>query len=139
MTRERDKRGGSIDVPAKWWTHVEKIFAAIEQVPGAVDVLVEQSDRMRAGGDAYEAAHWGNPGRNAARFTSVADSSLVVELGSLVSVTYRTAKGRDRRVEDWEHAFRGALPVLCFAGNGSGLVIVRGQSRYVVTERGIVG
>jgi len=62
----------------------------------------------------------------------------LVELGALVSVTYRTIKGKGRRerYHDWEHEFGPrVLPVLAF--NDQGLVILGGK--YKVTPRGIVG
>ena len=57
-----------------------------------------------------------------------------VELGELVSITYRTKKGDDVELTDYEHEFRGPRPRLAY--NESGLIIAGG--RYRVEPRGIV-
>lgn len=132
--------GGYVEVPPKWWGTVQHIFKTIEQVPGAIDVLLAQSQKLRAAGEAYKSAHWGDSGRAPARFTAVPDPSEgVIDLGELVSVVYRTKKGQRGLLTDWEHPFEGARPVLAFCADGSGLVIVREDSKYRVTERGIEG
>jgi hypothetical protein len=68
----------------------------------------------------------------------------LVELGELDAVLYWADKGNgpERFVHDFgdEHGRKvGALPILCFARDGSGLVIARGRSLYRVTAHGIEG
>lgn len=68
----------------------------------------------------------------------------LVLLGELDAVLYWADKGAgmERHVHDFaetEGRKVGPLPLLCFASDGSGLVIARGESRYTVTEHGIEG
>lgn len=69
----------------------------------------------------------------------------LVLLGELDAVMYWADKGNgpERFVHDFgerEGSRKvGPLPLLCFAQDGSGLVIARGSSPYVVTAHGIEG
>jgi len=87
----------------------------------------------------YERSHWGQTGAVDWRKFAVADPfhDQTVELGQLVSIVYRTKKGRDRELTDYEHDFRKELPRLAFTLEGRLLVIAGGS--YRVSERGIVG
>jgi len=83
----------------------------------------------------YERDHWGQKGAEKVRKLSAADPRLpCVELGELVSVTYRTKKGDDVVLTDYEHEFAHPRPRLAY--NESGLIIAGGK--YRVEERGIV-
>lgn len=65
----------------------------------------------------------------------VTPGSVLVEIGELREVVYRTTKGGGE-VTDWWHAFKDRRPVLAF--NSSGRLVVVGGS-YKITPRGIVG
>jgi hypothetical protein len=83
----------------------------------------------------YRRDHWGEPGPRRVRGLSAADPRILsIELGELVSVIYRTKKGGDKRLTDYEHHFSRPLPVLSY--NPTGLIIAGGK--YHVTERGII-
>jgi len=92
----------------------------------------------------YRETHWGRGGRGKMISGSVWSGRppLVLE-GEVVSVTYTTLKGTDRKSTDYEHAFgegaskgtRVVRPTL--AKGGEHLVLLGGT--YVVTYRGIVG
>ena len=82
----------------------------------------------------YRRDHWGQPGPNGPRALSAADPRVLsIELGALVAVVYRTKKGEDARLTDYEHLFSKPFPVLSY--NDTGLIIAGGK--YHVTERGI--
>jgi len=71
-------------------------------------------------------------------------SAGLVLLGELDAILYWADKGAgmERHVHDFaDHEGKkvGALPLLCFAADGSGLVVARGDSRYTVTAHGIEG
>lgn len=85
----------------------------------------------------YREVHWGEKGPVAERRRQVPNPHdlPLIELGELVSVTYRTKKGGDRTLTDYEHEFEGPLPLLVF--NKGGLIIAGGK--YKITTRGIVG
>ena len=59
---------------------------------------------------------------------------LSVELGELIMVVYRTKKGADQVLTDYEHEFAHPRPRLAY--NESGLLIAGGK--YRVETRGIV-
>ena len=83
----------------------------------------------------YKRDHWGQQGTGKVQKLSAADPRIPsVELGELVSITYRTKKGDDVVLTDYEHEFRGPRPRLAY--NESGLIIAGG--RYRVEPRGIV-
>jgi hypothetical protein len=83
----------------------------------------------------YERDHWGLKGAEKVRKLSAADPSIPsVELGELVMVVYRTKKGTDQVLTDYEHEFAHPRPRLAY--NESGLIIAGGK--YRVEERGIV-
>jgi hypothetical protein len=112
---------------------------AIDEAPGAAEKLGAVAAQILNARDAYERSHWGRRGVEPTIEADLphAESGLVV-LGELVSIVYRAEKG-DTGMRDYSHPFRAALPVLCYAADGSGLIIVRGPSRYTVGVRGIVG
>lgn len=85
----------------------------------------------------YLATHWGRSGPAQLRRLRVADpfDDPPVELGELVAVLYRTRKGTDSELVDYDHGFKRTRPRLCF--NDGGLIIAGGS--YRVTWRGIVG
>ena len=92
----------------------------------------------------YRAAHGGEEPAGVELVDIPDASSGLVELGELDAVLYWADKGDgpERFVHDFgdEHGRKvRALPLLCFARNGSGLVIARGASRYRVTSHGIEG
>ena len=83
----------------------------------------------------YRRDHWGQPGPRGVRAIVAADPRILsIELGALVAVVYRTKKGEDRSLTDYEHHFSRPLPILSY--NHTGLVIAGGK--YHVTERGII-
>ncbi len=83
----------------------------------------------------YRKDHWGQSGTQSKRTLIAADPRILsIELGELVAVTYRTKKGEDVRLTDYEHHFRRPLPILSY--NLTGLIIAGGK--YHVTERGII-
>ncbi len=85
----------------------------------------------------YVKTHWGLRGPVESRRVRVADpfAEVPVEMGALVSVTYRTRKGLDRKLVDYEHFFERPLPRLCFTSGG---IIIAGGG-YKIDPRGIVG
>jgi hypothetical protein len=84
----------------------------------------------------YRKDHWGQIGDRAPRSYVAADPrQLSIELGELVAVIYRTKKGTDVVLTDYEHRFSRPRPVLTY--NRTGLIIAGGH--YHVTERGIIG
>ena len=83
----------------------------------------------------YERDHWGQKGAEKVRKLSAADPRVPsVELGELVMVVYRTKKGADQVLTDYEHEFAHPRPRLAY--NESGLIIAGG--RYRIEPRGIV-
>lgn len=117
----------------------EWVDFALEHLPGALDVCARTLAQLQTGQGLYREAHWGERGTDPGRVVSVPDySGGVVDLGALYSVTYDTVKRGDGR-SLYEHRFRTPRPILTFATDGSGLVVVRDRSRYSVTPRGIEG
>lgn len=99
-----------------------------------------------AGRREYVRTHWGERGTVAKRELRAPDpsSGTLVELGELISVTYRTTKGGDDAATDYEHHFEprrptssAKRPVLAYLAGDGGLVICGGN--YRVTKRGIEG
>lgn len=84
----------------------------------------------------FQAFHWGSEpsGLVHARAPAIEPGTVLVKLGSLVEVHYRTHKGATRAT--WWHAFRSPLPVLASTLDGQ-LVVVGGG--YRVRPEGIVG
>lgn len=87
----------------------------------------------------YALSHWGETGNWSVFDSSAPDptAGVLTELGELVEIVYKTKKGGLSRVEEFEHKFSSARPVLAY--NEGGLIIVRAGSLYRVTARGIVG
>jgi hypothetical protein len=84
----------------------------------------------------YVRSHWGQGGTGKVQRLAAADPRIPsVELGELVSITYRTKKGKDVVLVDYEHDFAQPRPRLAY--NESGLLIAGG--RYRVEPEGIVG
>ena len=99
-----------------------------------------------AGRREYAVTHWGERGEISQRDLLTPDptSGTLVELGELISVTYRTKKGGDDDATDYEHHFEprrptssAKRPVLAYLAGDGGLVICGGN--YRVTKRGIEG
>jgi hypothetical protein len=86
----------------------------------------------------YRRVHGGLRGNGRAVETVAANPLLpLVELGQLVSVVYRTRKGKDHMPTDYHHEFSArGLPLLAFEKGTSLLVIAGGI--YHVNERGII-
>jgi hypothetical protein len=83
----------------------------------------------------YRRDHWGQRGSWKQSRLSAADPRLLsVALGELVAVVYRTKKGGDVQLTDYEHHFSRPLPILSY--HAGGLLILGGK--YHVTERGII-
>jgi hypothetical protein len=97
-----------------------------------------RDDDVREAIHEYERTHWGRRGRRELQNLLVADPRRpLTELGELVSVTYRTRKGRDRELTDYQHEFSAkGLPILAFERRTQLLVIAGGI--YRVNERGIL-
>jgi hypothetical protein len=85
----------------------------------------------------YERTHWGERGRGRTSSAKAADPrhGTAAKLGELVAVVYRTKKGGDNGLTDYEHAFEGRRPTLVY--NNGGLMIAGGD--YVIKEGGIDG
>jgi hypothetical protein len=95
----------------------------------AVDRAIEAAVKQ------YRRDHWDRAGPHRARGLPAADPRILsIELGELVAVIYRTKKGEDTRLTDYEHHFSRPRPVLSY--NPTGLIIAGGK--YHVTERGII-
>lgn len=123
---------------------VRKLLKAINEVPGFLDQLsasVDALERLRSHGQRlYRASHWGRGGVDRDKLASAPNAAGgVVELGRLYELSYLTKKGRDTHSIIYQHAFRSPFPILAYAIDGSGLVIVRDGSRYTVTSHGIEG
>jgi len=83
----------------------------------------------------YKRDHRGQDGPRGVRGFRAADPRILsIELGDLIAVIYRTKKGEDTRLTDYEHHFARPFPVLSY--NHTGLIIAGGK--YHVTERGII-
>jgi hypothetical protein len=94
--------------------------------------MVERAMRV------YQRVHWGQKGNERASHIGAPNPFFGVptELGELVAITYRTRKGFDRRLVDYEHAFERTRPRLSF-NSPHGLLILGGS--YRVTTHGIEG
>ena len=119
----------------------KKIVDAAKVVHGGLTGLLRLADEINSGHEQYVAKHWGQPAdkRRVRQQPLPRVDEGLVELGELVSLVYLTRKGRDGEGVEYEHEFEDTLPTLTFAPDGSGLVIVRGRSKYTVTNRGIEG
>ena len=91
---------------------------------------------MKRAGKEYKKTHWGNAGTSPTRRLRAADphDGIFVELGTLESVVYSTAKGTGP-IEHWEHEFSNPKPTLAYDPE-TGLLLI-GGGRYTVTTRGI--
>lgn len=142
---------------------MQAIQEVLDTVPGAIAQFARLADGIRQTGNvgrkAYRATHWGQDGGGRAAVGSIPNpAGGVIELGRLVEITYLTKKGRDRRPIAYQHRFgegaedptRGdpgawgdpkSCPILSFTYDEtpSGLVIVRADSDYTVTDHGIEG
>ena len=90
----------------------------------------------------FAATHGGRPSETSELVDVPNASTGLVLLGELDAVLYWADKGAgmERHVHDFGESDGrkvGPLPLLCFAVDGSGLVIARGESRYTVTAHGI--
>ena len=109
------------------------------EVPGAIDVLDSKARQLIKLRDDFRGTHWGSEeDMHATTRVRVPDVSKgIVAMGPLVSLVYLATKGGG--LYEWEHEFTGSRPILAYAHDGSGLVIVRGDSDYTVTKKGIEG
>lgn len=125
--------------PAKVRRVLELTSHVIRAIPGAIDVVDANARKIMGLADDFTEKHWGaQPSMRVTTRVNLPNiESGIVALGPLVSITYEAKKGR--KTSDWEHHFEGELPILSYAHDGSGLVIVRENSRYTVTKRGIEG
>lgn len=78
--------------------------------------------------------HWGRP----IKAVRGPRGKALVKLGELRGVIYADRKG-DKPITDYVHGFKGRRPTLATDPAGKGLYVVRGGSRYRITERGIEG
>lgn len=121
---------------------LDALCDAADRIPGLLDVLERTVARVRDLHKGYRAIHWGDHGRQPVKGGAVIPDAHkgIVVLGALLEIVYVTRKGRSG-LDEWEHRFSAPLPILGVApdGNRQGLVVVRGDSRYTVTDRGIVG
>jgi hypothetical protein len=87
----------------------------------------------------YKEAHWGLDPEEI-RHEQVGeprDNTELRGLGELVQVVYLTQKGGDPELVEYEHDFRGKLPLLAYGAEDGRLYIVGGS--YKVKRHGIVG
>lgn len=120
---------------------LDALRAAADRTPGLLELLERDVARVRARHREYRGLHWGERGAKGPVRTTIPDvSEGVTVMGALCQVTYLTAKRGDGE-SYYEHDFKRPYPLLCVAPDGSrrGLVIARGDSRYAVQDRGIVG
>ncbi len=128
---------------------IEQVVTALRATPAAIREASRFVEHLQAMQARFQELHWGREqatGRRPFYPAAAPDASEgAIELGHLAEIGYLTRKGRDREPVLYVHRFetpRGRiddLPILCEAANGSGLVIVRGRSRYTVTGHGIEG
>jgi hypothetical protein len=120
---------------------LSQVLYVAQQIPGAIDVLGANAKKLRDLRRSFEDTHWDDDQEIEAREVRVPTHRAgVVEMGELVSVVYLATKGGG--TFEWEHPFEGGegnRPILSYAKDGSGLIVVRGNSRYRVTKRGIEG
>lgn len=96
-------------------------------------------DVLRDAADEFQAFHWGRPAKSARRVRLPSRPRALVEIGPLVGVIYRTAKGNSDGPDDWIHEFGeegGALPILSYDPDSKDLLIIGGD--YDVRPEGIV-
>ena len=134
---------------ADFLTAAEKFARNAAPALTAGGELVRAGSELRRGlrGDParlFAETHGGRPATSEELSEVPNTSSGLVILGELDAVLYWANKGgrMERHVHDFaeERGEKvGPLPLLCFAADGSGLVIARGDSRYRVTAHGIEG
>ena len=113
--------------------------------PHLAELVVSLGEGAKRGEASYRETHWGDAGDEEPRLCAVPDvSGGLVVLGDLAEIGYVTLKGRGKHKDLWVHKFAGRLPKLCYtlargAKGRTDLVIVRADSVYTVTDRGIVG
>jgi hypothetical protein len=97
----------------------------------------EQAKEKKKAIDDYRAKHWGDEGNAAISSMRVPDPTVgvLVQMGELVSVTYRTTKKGDPKRTYYEHDFEGPLPILAYSDEG--LIICAGG--YTIENGGITG
>ena len=117
---------------------MSQILFVAERVPGAIDVLAANARKIKAIREDFRETHWGDDEIGVTSEVRIPTaSSGVVALGDLVSVVYLASKAG--RLHEWEHRFEGPRPILSYAHDGSGLIVVRGDSDYTITRKGIEG
>ncbi len=109
---------------------------AVQLLQNAVEAGRELGSVLEEARELYESFHWGNEPTEleGAECPHVEEGDVLVVLGELERVDYRTTKGDTDAV--WFHHLEHERPKLCMTLEGR-LVIVGGD--YRVTERGIVG
>jgi hypothetical protein len=92
--------------------------------------------RVRRAARLREAFAWGIPARRVRSFEAAPTPAVVMDLGTLEAVTYRTHK-KGERARYFVHDFEGPRPVLSMDVDNKRLHITGGG--YTVTSRGIEG
>lgn len=83
----------------------------------------------------FRGFHWGRRPKRVRRAPMPETRGVLVEIGELLGVPYRTAKGEGEPVEDWIHWFSEPRPRLAYDPETRDLFILGG--RYTVTDRGV--
>lgn len=118
---------------------MQTIIEVARALPGALDMLDQNARKAMSLADDFKSKHWeSTEGMRVTQRVNLPNvESGIVAMGPLLSVVYLATKGG--RTFEWEHEFDEDHPILSYAHDGSGLVIVRGRSKYTVTKRGIEG
>jgi hypothetical protein len=97
----------------------------------------EQAKEKKRAIEDYRAKHWGDEGNARISTMRAPDptAGVLVQMGELVSVVYRTTKEGDPKRTFYEHDFEGPLPILAY--NDEGLIICSGG--YTIKDGGITG
>lgn len=141
---------------------LDEISRIARDIPGSIDQIVATAESLeglaKRGQKTYKRTHWGDVGKQQSSWVGgIPDPRAgLTAMGHLFSISYVTRKGGDPKGQGqwpvYTHHFgvgggtkRGpaldSLPILSFTTEErpSGLVVVRGKSRYSVTTRGIEG
>lgn len=104
------------------------INAGVAYGMGHVRELVENAERE------FRGFHWGRPAKRVRRERLPETEGVLVEIGELLGLAYRTDKGGDGE-EDWLHWHDEPRPRLAYDPDTRDLFILGGG--YTVTDRGI--
>ena len=125
------------------------VVAQVLSNPALRSALVDAAGELVGGAAEYRRLHWGTEGRGPMRLDVPGEARRLVVLGALSRVGYITSKAGEQSEfvhlfgdldEDGRHI--GPRPVLAvgdYDGGRRELVILRGRSRYTVTQHGIEG